>query len=98
MKVSLCIRQRGTRQFQKHNPKKSYPHDRSIIWVLRYGSTWETLNVKTLSEATSLRLRRQIDSPTSNRSSDASDQPDRVQRQASPGIEIGSLLQRDDRG
>jgi hypothetical protein len=55
MKVSLYIRQRGTRQFQKHNRKKSYPQNSSIIWVLRYGSTWETLDVKTLSEAASLR-------------------------------------------
>lgn len=61
MKVSLYIRQRGTRQFQKHNPKKSYAQNGNIIWVLRYGSTWETLDVKTLSEATSLRLRRQIE-------------------------------------
>ena len=61
MKVSLYVRERGTRKQKKHNPKKSYPQDGSIIWVLRYGSTWETLDVKTLSEATSLRLRRQIE-------------------------------------
>lgn len=61
MKVSLYVRERGTRKQKKHNPKKSYPLDGSIIWVLRYGSTWETLDVKTLSEATSLRLRRQIE-------------------------------------
>ena len=35
MKVSLYIRQRGTGEFQKHNPKKSYPQNGSIIWVLR---------------------------------------------------------------
>src|SRR5882762_1262689 len=61
MKVSLYVRERGTRKQKKHNPKKSYPQDGSIIWVLRYGPTWETLDVKTLSEATSLRLRRQIE-------------------------------------
>ena len=61
MKVSLYTRQRGTRQFKKHNPKHSYPQDGRVIWVLRYGSTWETLDVKTLSEATTLRLRRQIE-------------------------------------
>ena len=61
MKVSLYVRERGTRKQKKHNPKKSYPQDGSIIWVLRYGSTWETVDVKTLSEATSLRLRRQIE-------------------------------------
>jgi len=61
MKVSLYVRQRGTRKQSKHNPKKSYPQDGSIIWVLRYGSTWETLDAKSLSEATTLRLRRQIE-------------------------------------
>lgn len=39
MKVSLYTRQRGTRQFKKHNPKHSYPQDGSVIWVLRYGRT-----------------------------------------------------------
>src|SRR6202008_4043848 len=61
MKVSLYIRERGTRKQHKHNPKKSYPQNGSIIWVLRYGKTFETLDVKTLSEATTLRLRRQIE-------------------------------------
>ena len=61
MKVSLYVRQRGTREQKKHNPKKSYPQDGSIIWVLRYGKAWETLDVKTLSEATTLRMRRQIE-------------------------------------
>src|SRR6266853_1301634 len=61
MKVSIYVRERGTRKQKKHNPKKSYPQDGSIIWFLRYGSTWETVDVKTLSEATSLRLRRQIE-------------------------------------
>jgi len=61
MKVSLYVRQRGTRKQSKHNPKKSYPQNGSVLWVLRYGSTWETLDVKSLSEATTLRLRRQIE-------------------------------------
>src|SRR5579864_5231815 len=61
MKVSLYVRQRGTRKQTKHNPKKSYPQDGSIIWVLRYGTTWETLDVKSLIEATTLRLRRHIE-------------------------------------
>jgi integrase/recombinase XerD len=61
MKVSLYIHERGTRHYTKHNPKKSYPQDGSIIWDLRYGRTWESLDVKTLSEATTLRLRRQIE-------------------------------------
>lgn len=46
MKVSLYVRQRGTREQKKHNPKKSYPLDGSIIWVLRYGKAWETLDVR----------------------------------------------------
>lgn len=61
MKVSLYVRERGTRKQKKHNSKKSYPVDGSIIWVLRYGTTWETLEVKSLAEATTLRLRRQIE-------------------------------------
>lgn len=61
MKVSLYVRQRGTREQEKHNPKESYPQDGSIIWVLRYGKAWETLDVKTLSEATALRIRRQME-------------------------------------
>jgi len=60
MKVSLYTRDRSTRRYAKHNPKKTYPQDGSIIWVLRYGRTFETLDVKMLAEATSLRLRRQI--------------------------------------
>lgn len=45
MKASLYVRQRGTREQNKHNPKKTYPQDGSIIWVLRYGRTFETLGV-----------------------------------------------------
>ena len=48
MKVSLYVRERGTRKQKKHNSKKTYPVDGSIIWVLRYGTTWETLDVKSL--------------------------------------------------
>lgn len=51
MKVSLYVRERGTRKQKKHNPKKSYLLDSSIIWVLRYGKAWETLDVKTLSNS-----------------------------------------------
>jgi hypothetical protein len=41
MKVSLYVRQRGTREQKKLNPKKSYPHDGSIT-CLR--SSVETLD------------------------------------------------------
>lgn len=34
MKVSLYVRERGTRKQKKHNPKKIYPVNGSIIWVL----------------------------------------------------------------
>jgi integrase len=61
MIVSLYVRERGTRKQKKHNPKKIYPVNGSIIWVLRYGTTWETLDVKSLGEATTLRLRRQFE-------------------------------------
>ncbi|HET9167587.1 MAG TPA: site-specific integrase, partial [Candidatus Angelobacter sp.] len=59
MKVSLYVRDRGTRKYLKHNPKKSYPAD--TIWVLRYARTFETIEANSLSEATTLRLRRQIE-------------------------------------
>ena len=59
MKVSLYVREHGSRQYSKHNPKKRYPFD--TIWVLRYGRTWETLDAKSLSEATTKRIYRQIE-------------------------------------
>jgi integrase/recombinase XerD len=59
MKVALYTRERGTRRYTKHNPKKTYAFD--TLWVLRYGSTWETLDANALGQATSLRLRRQIE-------------------------------------
>ncbi|HKM79560.1 MAG TPA: hypothetical protein VJY15_01165 [Candidatus Acidoferrum sp.] len=59
MKVSLYTREHGSRQYKKHNPKASYRA--GTIWVLRYGSTWETLDVASLSEATTLRIRSQME-------------------------------------
>jgi integrase len=59
MKVSLYTREHGSRQYKKHNPKASYLA--GTIWVLRYGSTWDTLDVASLSEATTLRIRRQME-------------------------------------
>jgi hypothetical protein len=41
MKVSLYVREHGSRQYRKYNPKRSYPFD--TIWVLRYGTTWENV-------------------------------------------------------
>jgi hypothetical protein len=61
MIVSLYVRERGTRKQKKHNPKKIHPVNGSIIWGLRYGTTWETLDVKSLGEATTLPLRRQFE-------------------------------------
>lgn len=60
MKVSLYTRQHASRQYKKHNPKAPYP-PAGTIFVLRYGSTWETLDVASLSEATTLRIRRQME-------------------------------------
>lgn len=59
MKVTLYTRDRGTRKYRKHNPKKFYPA--GTIWVLRYRRTFENIEANSLSEATTLRIRRQME-------------------------------------
>ena len=59
MKVTLYTRDRGTRQYRKHNPKKLYPA--GTIWVLRYGRTFKTIDAKNVAEATTQRIRRQME-------------------------------------
>ncbi|MFZ0738668.1 MAG: hypothetical protein WAM96_16350, partial [Candidatus Acidiferrales bacterium] len=60
MKVTLYTRDHGTRQYRKHNPKKGYP-PAGTIFVLRYGRTFETIEANSLSEATTIRIRRQME-------------------------------------
>ena len=60
MKVSLYTRDHGTRKYKKHNPKRPYPPAGSIF-VLRYGRTFETIEANSLSEATTIRIRRQME-------------------------------------
>jgi hypothetical protein len=59
-KVSLYVRNRSTRQYQKATNRKIYPI--GTIYVLRYGKTWETLpGSLSHTEAQVKMLQRQID-------------------------------------
>jgi hypothetical protein len=60
MKVSLCTPGHGTRKYKKHDPKRPYPPAGSIF-ALRYGRTFETIEANRLSEATTIRIRRQME-------------------------------------
>jgi len=57
MKVSLYVRDHSTRSYRK--PKSTEPM--GTIYVLRYGSTWETIKAANWAEATTARLRKEID-------------------------------------
>ena len=57
MKVSLYVRDHSTRSYRK--PKSIEPM--GTIYVLRYGSTWETIKAANWAEATTARLRKEID-------------------------------------
>ena len=60
MKVSLYIRERGTRRCHKAKPGRNYPM--GTIYVLRYGSTWETLPENLDStEARVAKMRREVE-------------------------------------
>lgn len=57
MKVSLYIRESGTRKYRKASKKFYEP---GTIFVLRYGSTWETVGEVTLKDAERARLNRSV--------------------------------------
>jgi hypothetical protein len=59
MKVTLYVREHGTRRCRKAKPERTYPM--GTIWVLRYGSTWETLppNLNSI-EAVAAKMRKEI--------------------------------------
>ena len=57
MKVTLYIRQGGTRKYIKATKKFYEP---GTVFVLRYGSTWETVGEVKLVEAERARLNRSV--------------------------------------
>jgi len=59
IKVSLYTRESGSRRYVKVKRGRDYPS--TTTWVLRYGSTWETLKVSSLAAATSERIQRELD-------------------------------------
>jgi hypothetical protein len=59
IKVSLYVREHGTRRYKPAKRNKSYSAD--TTYVLRYGSTWETLTVDNLSDATAKRIERELE-------------------------------------
>ena len=59
-KVSLCVRQHGTRKYTKvRNSRSNLDCPAGTIYVLRYGSTWEPLDSTSLADARVKVLRRQ---------------------------------------
>lgn len=60
IKVSLYTRESGSRRYQKV-PKRGRDYPSTTTFVLRYGSTWETLKVNNLSSAISERIQRELD-------------------------------------
>jgi hypothetical protein len=53
IKVSLYVREHGTRRYKTVKRNANYPA--GATYVLRYGSTWETLSVSNYSDATANR-------------------------------------------
>jgi integrase/recombinase XerD len=60
VKVSLYTRESGSRRYQKV-PKRGRDYPSTTTFVLRYGSTWETLKVNNLASAISERIQRELD-------------------------------------
>ena len=55
-KVSLYVREHGTRRYNKIPDRNRPNYPSTTSYVLRYGSTWETLTVDNLSDATAKRI------------------------------------------
>jgi hypothetical protein len=53
------VREHGTRRYKPAKRNTSYPAD--TTYVLRYSSTWETLTVDNLSDATAKRIERELE-------------------------------------
>ena len=60
MKVLVFTSASAAPASKRSTTPRSHTH-RTAAWAPRYGKAWETLDVKTLSEATTLRMRRQIE-------------------------------------
>ena len=62
-KVSLYVREHSSRKYIKVKNTRSndYVYPAGTIYVLRYGSTWETLDSTSLADARIQVLRRQLE-------------------------------------
>ena len=60
IKVSLYVREHGTRAYNKVPDRNKPIYPPNTTYVLRYGSTWETLNVGNMSDATAKRIEREL--------------------------------------
>lgn len=61
-KVSLYVREHSSRKYTKvKNSRSNYVYPAGTIYVLRYGSTWETLDSTNLADARIQVLRRQLE-------------------------------------
>jgi integrase/recombinase XerD len=61
IKVSLYVREHGTRAYNKVPDKNRPNYPPKTTYVLRYGSTWETLSADNLSDATAKRIERELE-------------------------------------
>src|SRR5690349_17836713 len=61
IKVSLYVRKHGTRRYNKVPDRNRPIFPPKTTYVLRYGSTWETLNVDNLPDATAKRIERELE-------------------------------------
>lgn len=61
IKVSLYVREHGTRAYNKVPDRNRPNYSPNTTYVLRYGSTWETLTVDNLSDATAKRIERELE-------------------------------------
>ncbi len=61
IKVSLYVREHGTRAYSKVPDKNRPNYPPNTTYVLRYGSTWEALGVDNLSDATAKRIERELE-------------------------------------
>lgn len=59
MRVTLYVRESGTRKYRKANHRTIYPA--GTIFVLRYAGRWETLNAQNFTEATVAAKRKEAD-------------------------------------
>jgi hypothetical protein len=61
IKVSLYVREHGTRAYKKVPDRNKPVYPPNTTYVLRYGSTWETLTLNNLSDAMAKRIERELE-------------------------------------